>query len=185
MKTASLLLVILLVFIVPISMVSAQQPTTGTPAIGSPEDNACNVGGKMEGKCDSEWAWSCGWYLARYYSGLFTRQQVIATCQMLLPVPVAAPSTSSAAGFSPACFTHSVPGVQHDENFNGVPNSVNNVVGTISQNGTCSGGFNFNRTYVVASSMGDANGICVALGFGGSTGQSSNDGVPSNFWICS
>lgn len=61
-------------------------PTTNAqdPTAGSKEDNACNEGGSMAGKCDTEWAWTCGWYIARWESGIFTRSQVIDSCASLL-----------------------------------------------------------------------------------------------------
>jgi hypothetical protein len=70
------------------------------PALGSKEDNACNEGGSMSPGCTSDWAWSCGWYLARFQSGLYSRAQVPATCAILLPpLPVpAAPAAPAATG---------------------------------------------------------------------------------------
>jgi hypothetical protein len=47
-------------------------------------DNACYEGGSMEGNCTTEWHWTCGWYLARYEVGIFSRGQVPQTCQVLL-----------------------------------------------------------------------------------------------------
>jgi len=40
---------------------SASEPKPETP-----EDNACYAGGAMEYKCDTDWEWTCGWYLARW-----------------------------------------------------------------------------------------------------------------------
>lgn len=63
----------------------------------SSADNACFTGGVMEGKCDlltpeaREWAWMCGWYVARFYDGRLSADQVPSTCQNLIPgAPVAA-----------------------------------------------------------------------------------------------
>lgn len=39
------------------------------------DDNACFSGGVMEGKCDTDWEWMCGYYLARWQ----------ANCISLLP----------------------------------------------------------------------------------------------------
>lgn len=40
---------------------------------GNPNDpatneraNSCYEGGNMAGKCDSDWAWTCGWYVMRW-----------------------------------------------------------------------------------------------------------------------
>lgn len=35
-------------------------------ALGDPRENACNTGAAMAEKCDSDWAWTCGWYLAQW-----------------------------------------------------------------------------------------------------------------------
>lgn len=73
------------------------------PEIGTPQDNACHVGGSMAGKCDTDWAWTCGWYLARYEAGVFNG--VPANCQILLDVkpPRIIPSANSDSGI-PTCF---------------------------------------------------------------------------------
>lgn len=34
--------------------------------VGDPRENACYTGGAMEAKCDTDWAWTCGWYLAQW-----------------------------------------------------------------------------------------------------------------------
>lgn len=67
------------------------------------EENACLTGGVMEGKCnflttdENDWAWTCGWYIHRYYTGEFTRDEVIDPCRALIPlaptsVPVMSPT---------------------------------------------------------------------------------------------
>jgi hypothetical protein len=65
----------------------------------TPEDNECYDGGTMAGKCDTDWAWTCGWYLARFNQGIFTREQVPLTCHILLPPP--APSVPAASADIP------------------------------------------------------------------------------------
>jgi hypothetical protein len=82
-----LTLILLLTLLVPVGITSA-----GDPAIGSPDDNACNAGGVMDGKCTTEWHWVCGWYLARLNKNLITRAQFPAQCSSLLaPLPDPAP----------------------------------------------------------------------------------------------
>lgn len=70
---------------------------TYNPERGTAADNACNEGGVMAGKCNSEWHWTCGWYLARYDAGVIT--SVPATCQILLDVrpPKVLPEAEAAA----------------------------------------------------------------------------------------
>lgn len=52
---------IVLVLFSSIGLVGAQEP-----APGSREDNDCYAGGALAGKCEVEWQWICGWYLARW-----------------------------------------------------------------------------------------------------------------------
>lgn len=88
--TLCLLLIVSVVALIPASA----QDNTPTPD----PNNACNPGGAMAGKCNSgfhadgkispaeiEWAWKCGWYMARYYEGTITRDQVPDECSSLLP----------------------------------------------------------------------------------------------------
>lgn len=80
-------------------LAGAQEPEIGTAA-----DNACNEGGPMAGKCDTEWEWECGYYLARWlsgggWSGTYTMP---ATCVLVLPprppvIVVEAPASSGPA----------------------------------------------------------------------------------------
>jgi hypothetical protein len=58
------------------------------PKPGSKEDNACYPGGAMEGKCDTEWEWVCGYYLAHWLTagGWFNGKNSIPdSCISLLP----------------------------------------------------------------------------------------------------
>jgi hypothetical protein len=84
-----LVLILLIFLLVPLSG-SAREPDAGTRA-----DNECYEGGTMEGKCDTLWAWIGGWYVARYNQGIFTREQVPATYQILLPPPPPVVSTGA------------------------------------------------------------------------------------------
>lgn len=56
-----IVLCLLIALAIPIGLVNAQDPIPGTKA-----DNACNVGGALDGKCTTEWHCICGWYLARW-----------------------------------------------------------------------------------------------------------------------
>ncbi|MBZ0305231.1 MAG: hypothetical protein K8I82_04100, partial [Anaerolineae bacterium] len=77
MKKLSLFLLIVLLLLT--GVVSAQQPDGDAP---SPADNACNPGGALAGKCDTDWEWTCGWYLAQFYQG--KAAGVPTTCQILV-----------------------------------------------------------------------------------------------------
>lgn len=73
-----------------------------TPEAGSAGDNACNPGGSMAGSCNSEWAWTCGWYIARYDAGVVT--SVPRTCQILLDLRPQRPATTAGTTASgPVC----------------------------------------------------------------------------------
>jgi hypothetical protein len=89
MKRRLFVILALVVFFIPVSVSLAD---TGLDDQGNPNDpavnaraNACYPGGAMEGKCDTEWEWTCGWYLIRYNAGMYSRSQVPATCASLLP----------------------------------------------------------------------------------------------------
>jgi hypothetical protein len=84
-------LFLVIILILSSLFVSAQDATEIDP-----EANACNEGGSMEGKCNIDfdengtvddyeilWAWTCGWYIARYDAGIFA--EVPSYCQSLLP----------------------------------------------------------------------------------------------------
>lgn len=82
MKRSLLLMLALLMLIAPISAMAQEPP------LGSAEDNACNAGGVMEGKCDTPWEWICGYYLARWTTngGWFTPNNFFPDwCASLLP----------------------------------------------------------------------------------------------------
>lgn len=60
---------------------------SGLPECGTSADNACYEGGVMEGKCVGDWEWKAGWHLARFLSGMMTREQVPQDFQIVLPPP--------------------------------------------------------------------------------------------------
>ncbi len=80
----------------------AAQSISAAPEPNTSNDNECYTGGTMAGKCDNgfhadgsatgaevEWAWKCGWYMARFNDGTLTREQVPDECGILLPgIPV-------------------------------------------------------------------------------------------------
>lgn len=93
------------------------------------ESNACDAGGVWEGKCDwpteaeREWAWTCGWYVARYEAGIITEVPVWCNYAVLTP-------------FTPsACF------VSHtgwrDFRLVGPLNTINNAEFYSTMDGTC------------------------------------------------
>lgn len=85
--------VAMLMLVSGVMLMSATPTYAEEPAVGTPEDNACNPGGVMEGKCDTDWEWGCGYYLARWISagGWGGNYAMNTDCVSLLPpVPVVA-----------------------------------------------------------------------------------------------
>jgi hypothetical protein len=95
-----------IVFIFTLLLTSVGLAGAQEPPINTPADNACNEGGAMAGKCgNSEWAWTCGWHLARWltrggWGGTYAMPD---TCAILLPprppVSVAGSTDSTTAAF--------------------------------------------------------------------------------------
>lgn len=89
-----MILFVLLVAILAVVSPAAAQPNPGNPEPGTPADNLCYEGGAWDdGRCDipphngaTNLAWVCGWYMARYYAGIFSASQVIPECQHYLKV---------------------------------------------------------------------------------------------------
>lgn len=58
----------LIIMLFSVMLVSADgaddQGNSNDPNIND-RANACYEGGDMEGKCDTEWEWHCGWYIIR------------------------------------------------------------------------------------------------------------------------
>lgn len=102
-KILWLLLIILLVVVV--TPLHAQEPT-----VGSKEDNACNEGGSMAGKCDTPWEWVCGYYLARWEEagGWSGGYNLPTWCESVLPARPVDPITGAVVVVGPGCV--SVPG---------------------------------------------------------------------------
>jgi hypothetical protein len=99
------LLILIFALILPFGIVTAQEPP-----IGSSDDNACNKGGAMEGKCDTPWEWTCGYYLARWEKeGGWTSNYAFPNdCQSLLPPRPAPAAQESQLTGSITCSTSSV-----------------------------------------------------------------------------
>jgi hypothetical protein len=174
MRTAWILALLCLLF--GLTLVSAAQDR----ADGAPEDNACYAGGSLEGKCDwptdaeDDWAWACGWYIARVGTGEFTVDDVPEWCNYFV-----APSL--------VCYDSSQPG-QLDFVLSGALNTALNISGYASVDGTCSGGVIDTETVVSASNVLDAAAACEGLlGPSYATAVSLNAmgyNTPSAWWAC-
>jgi hypothetical protein len=96
---------LLLVLITVVSLSAAL--VSGNDDQGNPNDpftnnraNACYEDGTMASKCDTEWDWICGWYMIRYDAGIFSSNDIPATCRVLLAgeVEIVIPETWPPAG---------------------------------------------------------------------------------------
>jgi hypothetical protein len=84
-----LFILLALLALLAVSVVSAAAKDEGDIVPGTPADNLCYEGGAWDdGRCDipphggsTALAWTCGWYMARYYAGVFTASDVISECQ--------------------------------------------------------------------------------------------------------
>lgn len=77
-KTLFIMGLLVALTVIPINGTFAQEGTT---------DNWCYPGGPWaDGRCQTDWHWNCGWYMAHYESGDLSRAQVEKTdCRSLLP----------------------------------------------------------------------------------------------------
>lgn len=57
-------------------------------------DNECYIGGVLEGKCNDQWMWDAGWYLARYNRGQISLDVFPVQYYGVLP-PITKPSSIS------------------------------------------------------------------------------------------
>jgi hypothetical protein len=81
-------LAIFMILAMSVFVVLGQDNTDDQGNLNHPRENeranACYTGASMEGKCDTEWAWRCGWYIIRFEEQLYTREQVPASCESLI-----------------------------------------------------------------------------------------------------
>jgi hypothetical protein len=88
MKRTLLICALILVAALSASFAFAQDDAP----VPDPADNLCYEGGAWDdGRCDipghdgaTSLAWTCGWYMARYYRGDIRADDVIADCQHLI-----------------------------------------------------------------------------------------------------
>jgi hypothetical protein len=93
-------LLLLVVFILGFGLPTLAQDNKDTTDPFTPADNECYDGGTLEGKCntldvngdyvvdqrDTDWMWTCGWYLARFNDGRMRRLQVPEGCRIILGI---------------------------------------------------------------------------------------------------
>jgi hypothetical protein len=96
-----------IVFIFTLLLTSVGLAGAQEPPINTPADNACNEGGLMAGKCNTEWEWVCGYYLARWvnaggYSSTYAFPDWCAPSLLLPPRPPVIVTASASTSSSPA-----------------------------------------------------------------------------------
>jgi uncharacterized low-complexity protein len=98
MKRSCILFIVVIVSLLSLIAVHAQD-SEATPKPGTRADNECYAGGTMDGKCggdafhadgshtqsEVDWAWKCGYYMARFNDGKISRSDVPSECGILLP----------------------------------------------------------------------------------------------------
>ncbi len=145
-------LVLVLCLVVP----AYAQDVSTTPVPGTRADNECYTGGTMEGKCggngfhadgshtqaEVDWAWKCGYYMARFNDGKISRTDVPSECGILLPGLSLEPTVDCIVTFG-GSFTECLGG------------------GIISQDNGNDGTFE-GRWYVISSSISGGSGACPA-----------------------
>lgn len=90
MLKVCMVMTLVVVVLLPLGPVQAQNAA---------EDNACYAGGTLAGKCDTEWEWVCGWYLARWEAaGGWAKfgNSIVDWCSSILP-----PRAGSGSGTDP------------------------------------------------------------------------------------
>lgn len=128
------------------------QDSGATPEPGNRADNECYAGGTMAGKCDNgfhadgsttpaevEWAWKCGWYMARFNDGVISRGDVPNECGILLPAISIPPPECIVTfkGGATTCISGNI--LRQDEGNNGSFES---------------------RWYIIANSVAGNGGLC-------------------------
>ncbi len=134
---------------------------SGLPECGTPKDNECYPGGVMAGKCDSEWHWKGGWWLARYNHFGLSRADFPLEFISLLPPEELDENATGPRSFPSGCFDT---GPFPDTMFVGPPDTLNNSQDMNSFDGSCTGGIMQVYTAVIANSQPDAVAKCTALG---------------------
>ena len=126
-------------------------------------------------RAEDEWAWACGWYIARVDTGEFTVNDVPDWCNYFVAPQV-------------VCYDSANPG-QLDFMLTGLLNTAGNVSSFTSLDGTCSGGVAQSETFVSALSAENAAAACQSLlgpGYGSAVSLRDSLGydTPGSWWAC-
>ena len=152
----------------------ANQPTQPN------DDNACN-GGLLDGRCKTDWTWTCGWYLQQWEAagGWYGSYTVPDWCDpaSLLPRKPEVPVTTLAG-----CYTNGT----YSFYYSGVSGST--VVWFSSGVTNCAGtSINYSQYAIEAPDKNTASNTCLSLTANPTTWYPSAFGYnsPANIWFCS
>ncbi len=156
------LFAVLLLIFLGTTITLAQDTSDPNDPTADERANACLEGGTMEGKCDSDWTWNCGWYLIRFEYGMFQREVIPTWCSGLLPpLPVI---TSLIPTMAVGCYRSSHG--EFDFSFNGQINTAHSLVVMNSNNGSCTGataGYGHAMEVYFEGASADALRFCQAI----------------------
>lgn len=165
-----------------VNLVSAAE---ATPQPGTPEDNECNVGGVLyrednQDGCPTLWYWKAGWFLARFNQGLLSRADFPVEFESVLP-PLNEKNTLNSNCWAAVGNISSIL-------YNGVPNTLNNVLGFAGAD--CDPNYPLaltpGSTVVFAPDFNSAQTICQSLGVSGTLFDMMTfyPTAPADAWGC-
>lgn len=158
--------IVLFILMFSVFAVSAE----GVDDQGNPNDpetndraNACYEGGSMEGKCDTDWEWECGWHLIQFEYGLTERDEFPAWCISIIPPEIVPDELEGVVNNTP-CKDIGIGWVVFPSS-NYLPTGMyllfsNNTCTTLSIDSPSV----FTQPHVVANSVSSATALCVANG---------------------
>lgn len=168
----------------------AQEPVTDPV-----NENWCYNPARWQGDCgdastfESEWHWTCGWYMAGFERGEITRAFIETTyCKELLP-PLPPPSTSTVIPDSSGIFTGGSVCYDSSTTYEDVRFLGLNVFSPYftSEDGTCSGAPAGDVVLVEATDYKSAVAACLPFpGYNASIVDASQMGFsfPPTYWFC-
>jgi hypothetical protein len=157
---------LLIPLLLMLSFISFALDDQGNPNDPTTNDraNACYEDGTMADKCDTEWEWICGWYMIRFDYGIFSREEIPASCTVLLPGLPEAQQDDIAYAYPTAGCIELLSSLVYVD-FNGgnfmAPGSISYSDSSCTSNlGTTSNPFVY-----APNGAGDALDLCIANGF--------------------
>jgi hypothetical protein len=179
---------LLIIALLSVSMMAfAQDDETD----GSPMDNACHVGGSMEGKCNlatedqTLWAWTCGWYIARVDAGVWGAEAVPDWCNYAVTGDVVVAPRS----LLNVCLDGAENIDWLDMMLIGPLDTLNNIQFYLSEDGSCSiGVWAASSSYFIVTANTQAEAFTKCQSLGGNVyfmnPLVNHFPVPSDWYLC-